>query len=647
MSDITPYTSRVFDTSSRANEVKNFAYAAQFAGQTGRKEDFITDSTARSAAIVQAASDVPLFEGVSKEIIKRVAPAWAESVREYALKHGFLPNNEMLANAHQACEQLFLQSGIKPLVAVNTGTDGDVTMFESVRIPAGTDTTSVSTGIMRQALFAAMIMPYTLGAATSDMATFVPCARDNSDLYMLRTVAGNTFGDLVEGQEITPHTAGSYSQMKRRSLVKETPDGTITDFTFKVPDAGGKDIPVRVGYTRLIVDGFPSENYDTSGKLTWYAETGSNKADVEVTATKGEFKVKFDTAPEEGTQVLVEYQINIEKRGDLIPSINQVMLRRTIKPSPYALAAEYTIQAMFDGRREFNIDVGASLLTAQRDVIAHEIDMARLRVAIDFTRYFSKFDIAVPLTLDWDKYISLLKGHISNESSKMANRNMVRGIRGIFAGASAAEVIKQLPTTEFKPASFSDSPRIQYIGRLFDRYNVYQVPEEVSKQFQKEGKRFTENSLLCYGRGDSIGEAGLVTGDAVPLLPIPHNTDYNLVNRNTMWGSMINDVNPFNGWEYFTMIELTSEKSDAYHLITGEVNKTGADDQGSQVEGTRSFSQVDSQSLLEATKAEIEKMKQDALAEIAKAQADSKLAEETKDAKAETKTETAAEKAKK
>lgn len=574
MSDIKLYTDRAITAAERASEIKSFAHLAQFNGNNPQVANFIKDDAERSTSVVRAAMSTPLFQGVNEEFVKRVAPVWAESVREYGLKYKQMPKDELLANAYQLVENLMFESGLKqPSGAANVASDK--LMFEAVNIPSGTDSIGVSTGIMSQAVFAAMIMPYTLGAATSDMATFVPCARDSSDLYMLRTIATATFGDIKEGDQITPHTAGAYSQMKRRSKVTEVPDGTIKVFNFKVPDAANRDIPVRPDYNKLIVDGFPSENYDSGNKVTWYSENGAavaNQATLEITPAKGQFKVTFNVAPPAGTDILVEYQINIEKRGDLIPTINQVMLKRTIKPNQYALAAEYTIQALFDGRREFNIDVSGGLLAEQRNVISHEIDMTRLRTAIDFTRYFSSFDVAVPLTLDWDKYISLLKGKLSTESTKMANRNMVRGIRGIFAGANAAEILKMMPSTEFAPSDYVDSPHIQYIGRLFGRYNVYQVPDEVCKQFESEGKKFNADTMLCYGRGENIGEAGLVTGDAVPLLPIPHSTSYDLVNRNTMWGSMINDVNPFNGWDYFCMITLTSDKENSYNLVDGTVN---------------------------------------------------------------------------
>jgi len=80
----------------------------------------------------------------------------------------------------------------------------------------------------------------------------------------------------------------------------------------------------------------------------------------------------------------------------------------------------------------------------------------------------------------------------------------------------------------------------------------------------------SKEDILFYGRGESIGDAGLIAGDAVPAIPYVHETNPSLVNRTTLWGSSLNELHPRNGENYFAKLTLTNAKEGAYDMLTGK-----------------------------------------------------------------------------
>ncbi|MEG2043242.1 MAG: hypothetical protein RR068_19320, partial [Hafnia sp.] len=99
---------------------------------------------------------------------------------------------------------------------------------------------------------------------------------------------------------------------------------------------------------------------------------------------------------------------------------------------------------------------------------------------------------------------------------------------------------------------------------------IFEVPTAVCEQFVKDGYDFNSNEVIFYGRGNSIGEAGLITGDAVPAIPYIHETNPSLVNRTTMWGSALNEIHPRKGEAYFCKLELTNTKVGAFNMLNGK-----------------------------------------------------------------------------
>lgn len=553
----------------RADEVLGFIDRAQF--ENDGRGAFIEDKKARTESIVAAGMKMPLFEaaGVSQEFVKRVGTGWGAALDQYVERYGVQPPDEMLANAHMSLENLLTEC----VKAEHKG-EGRA-MFEDAA-----QQMSDSTGVMRLALFAALILPSQLGAATSDACTFVPCERDESDVYELYNVASTEFGSYNVGDELDMQSAGVYSQLNRVYVLKAAtqPDGTKTAFKFDIADVAfeGKAMPLRPGRIKIQIDRQPGDfDNDSVKKVYWDGETAKGatvSANGTIDYAKGTIDITFTAAPAAGTEISILCEIDIEKAPNLIPLVNQAMRSWKVKPSQYVLATEHTVQSLMDAEREFGINLSSSLFTEAKEWISHEIDMTRLRLAAFYARDGGSWDISIPTAQQFESYAQLISGKLHTLSTEMVNKTKAAGIRGGFAGQTAANYFKMLPSSIFQIAEgYTQTPYVQFLGTLYGQYRIYEVPDAICSTLTKENCPFDTKDVIFYGRGDTIGQAGLVSGDAVPAIPFVHPTDKALVNRTTLWGSAVNVIHPNRGNRYLVRLSLKADKTGAIDPFTGAV----------------------------------------------------------------------------
>lgn len=559
--DITHARARVEEINNRAARVMAFTVDIQ----RDAKGTLITDQNELARAATESASKDPMFENVDRRFVRQVATGWASAMIDFEKRNGCLPPADVLANAQRCTENLMLE-------AANDKHEGSGSaMFESVAADMRT-----SDGVMRLAQYVALILPASLGAATSDACTFVPCDRDKADIYELLNIAGTEFGSFKKGDELHMQRAGVYAQLKRFYIFPEAaqPDGTKKVFTFKISDLEGKNMPIKSGRTKLLINRRMSKVDDGDGNL-YFNDTDANgnafSANCKVDYDKGTIAVTFIEAPAAGTELTAQVEINIEKAPELIPVINQTMRSYSVSPSQYVIASEHTVMSASDASREFGLNMASIQFTAMRNWLSHEQDMMRLRtMAFHCVRNYV-FDIALPEAQQYESWVGLIRHQLSQMSTDMVNRTRKVGIRGGFAGGDAANFIKSLPPQYFTmDPDYVQTPHIQYIGLLFGIYRIYEVPNLVCDQLSETGCNFDRSDILFYGRGEQIGEAGLISGDAVPAIPYVHETNPSLVNRTTLWGSALNEMHPRNGENYFAKLTLTNKKEGAYNFFNGQ-----------------------------------------------------------------------------
>lgn len=564
MNNMHDYQARLADIAKRSKAVLSWTSAAQF-----KDGAFIADDTARAASIFEAATKDPIFEGVNESITGQIATAWASALADYSAKYKTLPRPEVLASCHQTLENCLLESARKDMDNTNKA------MLESV----SKDMMSISDGVMRLPLFLAMILPSQLGAATSDACTYIPVTRDQSDIYEIINVAGSSFGSYAAGDPLDMQSVGVYSQLRRRYVLVASADGSAKTFTFKMADHEGQEVPIRKGRTNIYVNRIKSSVDNGSGTLL---HTFVNNAGKQITVTcslnynSGQINLSFSEAPDAGTEIAIEAEINIEAAPKLIPLINHEMAKYTLFPSQYVIAAEHTVQAAYEAQREFGIDMGSLQFRTLKDYLAHEQDMLRLRIMVWRTLHKEHFDIALPQTQTFDVWATIIKGKFQTVYRNIIERVKSSGSQGMFAGADAASFFKQLPPSYFQPAEdYTQTPYVHFIGTLFGNVKVFEVPVGVCENLSTEGMEFNSMDVLCYVRDENPGKAGFVTGDAVPAVPFQHPTSTALVNRTTLWGSAVNDMHPRNGAEYFTKVSLNMAKDGGINFLTGETIDAG------------------------------------------------------------------------
>ncbi|EZJ98388.1 putative gp23 [Escherichia coli 1-182-04_S1_C3] len=528
--------------------------------------NMIADQAVMMENLDKAIQKVPMFEGVNPEVARQITGGWAMSLHEYKRQHGHYPASDILANAHMALERLMTEC------ASDTHEGTGKAMFESVA-----QSMRSSDGVMKVAQYAALILPASLGAATSDACTFVPCDRDESNIYELVNVAGTKFGTFNQGDELNMQSAGVYSQMKRLYTLTTKGDGSTKTFQFNIQNFEGQSCPLRAGYNKLLINRKPSKVDDGDGNLYFNAKDSKGNAfsaTAKVAYDTGVIDITFTQAPPEGTEIAVQVEINIERNPSLIPVINQAMRKYEVRPSQYVLASEHTVMSASDLSREHGLELAALQFSAMRNWISHETDIMRLRTLVFHTVYGREFDVALPEAQNYESWVGLLRHVVNALSQEMANRTLTTGIRGGFAGSDAANFLRSLPPQHFQIApGYVQSPYVQYIGTLFGTIRIYEVPQPVCEQFKAQGYDFGLDDIFFYGRGEGIGKAGLIAGDAVPAIPYVHETNPSLVNRTTLWGSAINEVHPRNGENYFPRLRLTRAKEGAIDMLTGKVNE--------------------------------------------------------------------------
>lgn len=564
MNNMHDYQARLADIAKRSKHVLGWASAAQF-----KDGQFIADDNARAVSILEAAAQDPIFEGINEKVVGQISTAWAGALADFSAKYKTLPRPEVLASCHQTLENCLLESARKDMGNTNKA------MLESV----ATDMMSISDGVMRLPLFLAMILPAQLGAATSDACTFIPVTRDQSDIYEIMNVAGSSFGSYAAGDKLDMQSVGVYSQLRRRYVLVSSADGSAKTFSFKMEDFEGQKVPIRKGRSNIYVNRIKSTVDNGSGTLL---HTFTNAAGKQITITgslnynNGVIDLSFSEAPDAGTEISIEAEINIEAAPELIPLINHEMAKYTLFPSQYVIAAEHTVQAAYEAQREFGIDLGSLQFRTLKDYLAHEQDMLRLRIMVWRTLHTDAFDIALPGNQDFNVWATIIKGKFQTVFRDIIERVKSSGAQGMFAGADAASFFKQLPPSFFQPAEdYSQTPYVHYIGTLWNNVKVFEVPVGVCENMAAEGMDFTPMDVLCYVRDENPGKAGFVTGDAVPAVPFQHPTSTALVNRTTLWGSAVNDMHPRNGADYFTKVTLTMAKEGGINFLTGDTITAG------------------------------------------------------------------------
>lgn len=511
---------------------------------------FIHDDSARMNAVATAAQAHPMFESLGDHA-GGVAVAWGTAIKEFFDCYGSLPSDEILASAAQSLKNITVG-----LVGASSA-GGNVPMLESIGTSLAT-----SEGVEIRARQAGLILPVMLMAATSDAVTYIPAEANETEIFEIRRVAGNTFGDYTAGDELGLFSNGQYASMNQiyPFLADQQPDGTRKAYQYDSSTAGfAKKVPFKKGTVKLMANRkiVATEVRDQAGKLYGTVIVGGVEIVINGTInyTNGVLDATTATALPAGMKLMLEFDIDIEKQADLIPTINHDMQSWTLRPHESAIAAEHTVQSYWMMNREFSIDIRSMQMNHLRNYLAYEKDLRNLRKMLIAATEVGTFPLTVPAGLRAAEHYETLNQTLQIISQEMLVRTKVSGLTGLFMGASACSIVKSLDSTFFEMApNYKQVPRIHYVGKLFGQFKIFEVPTEIEAIKGVAETKLGTWDCLCYARGEQHTQAGIVAGDAVPATLFAHETTKSLVDRNTLWELAYCDIHPNDGGRYFTKL---------------------------------------------------------------------------------------------
>lgn len=542
--NIQRFNERVEDIAIRGQEMRDLCVNSQFDAMG----QYITDPEARLASIDAAAAKVPMFESLGESHRRQIVSGMASAVAEYEQVHGELPRDEILASAHKSMEGMLLLEG-----KTEEGSTAGM-MMESID-----KSLTTSEGVELRAKMIGLVLPTMLYTATSDAVTYIPAQNDEVEIFRIHRIAGSSFGDFKRGDKIDETTVGQYSQMRQRfPFVKaHQPEGTLKEFTFTsktdLPNTSD-DIPMKKGSVSVYFNrARVARDFEQKNGLL-YGQIKAGESVINVNGTidyvTGVVTVTTSEALPKGSELHVEFEVDIEAQPNLIPTIDHEMESIKLQPSQAAIAVDATIQAMFKMQREFGVDLKSMQMSHMRNYLANEKSRKHLR-DMDFAcRRSTSFNLYVPDGEDWKLHREKMHELFLKISQMLLAATRVSGLRGMYAGIQACTVLKSLGEPFFKPAAnYQQTNEVHFAGTLFGVYKVYEAPIVIN-----------EWDILCYARGNSHSEAGYVAGDAIPATLYNHPIGTNLRQRNTLWELSYGEIHPFSGADFFLRLTLENIK---------------------------------------------------------------------------------------
>lgn len=533
MGNLQQYHERVADITGKAEHMKRHLLYPVIDKYTG---EILQDVKVRNQNLENAVKG-SIFEacGIGAGTLMSTV---SHSLVKYCNRMGRLPSDELLASAYQAIENL--------LHITNGGDNPTNLVLEAADM-------GTTQGILMRDRMVALVLPVMLSSISANIASFIPGSFNQSEVFQIWRMAGSTFGDLTAGDRMDWDYTGQYSSMDQRHLAG-TGDGTKTgsshEFKFDSNVKFGKAMPFKKKSIKVIHDGNIVAKDNGSGALAGTFLVGSTTVTVTGTVdyTNGVIDPVFSVAPANGIQIYVAMDIDIEKDPTLIPLVSHEMDSYVLYPHESAIAADITLQALWALRREYNLNADAMAMAAMRNLLAADKDRKVLRDLYFYAKGYETWDrTTVESSNDIGFYYKSLLEALLTVDSTLLSRTGRSGLVGIIADKVSTAYFKAMPSQYFQPApGYKSLPQPHYVGKLFGMWDLYTDP-------QKE----TTNECLCFAKGNGIGEAGYVMGDAIPAMSFRHALQRDLTYKNTLWELAYRDLQPFNGREYFMKLVIS------------------------------------------------------------------------------------------
>lgn len=503
---------------------------------------YITDTHARDSAIVKAAEESELFASMHGKGAD-IALIGASAIREYENQTGELPSQELLASAATQLQSLY------------AGVEGEVGEGDHLLASLNSDAMSSTKGIDVITNTAAIILPTLLANPLNDAINYLPAPRKGeTEIFNVERVAGSTFAGLKKNDIINSMTSERYTQTRQRFVTPNQPDGTRTTFPYNSENHGMElKTPFVKGVVRVYVDRkLVATDFNKDSKI--FGTVNLNDSDVAVTGsidyTNGTADITFGTAPANGVEVAIGFDVDIESDPSLIPKIDHKMESFKVYPSQRVIAADASIMAMFSASTEHGISLRSLNLASMRNILADEKARNQLADIYWATTEATTFDADVTGANDWRVEYEKLRAKLESMSSMISDKTEEGGMVGMYCGRDWATLCKSLPSSMFEFApNYQQKNVIHYVGRLFGRYKIYEVPQV---------GLMPADEFIGYGKSNNIGRCGYLTGDVVAPTLYSHEVNRELNKGDTIWAYGYDEIHPRDGADFFIKCKLTN-----------------------------------------------------------------------------------------
>lgn len=538
----TRFNAQKVDIQSRAAAMLDVLVSPQF--HMGVR---IADAKQRQDAVMAASDNSPLFSSIQNpELRHKIALINAEAVEEYAqANNDTAPPAEMLACAHEQIENCFTTN--------KENANGNM-LLSSLG-----ETISTSDGIDAVAVSAALALPLMVINPMNDIVTYLPAKRYKAEVFEMQTKAASTLGDVKKGDDLGHLHNGQYSQMQQRYVFPDAGDGTKTTFAFDtVADTPAKiALPLVKGSVTVYVNREAVAVDDGQGELSGKIVIGGVKHAVNGTVeyTAGVITPVFTTAPPADAEVFAEYEIDVESKPELIPSVSHELTSFFLTPKARVIAADANIQAMFKMFTEHSIDMASFNMRTLRTYLSNEKSYKQLSDLVWFCNQVMAFDAAVPTgesKKDHYEYIRQLFLACGTDIMTVTGDS---GLKGIYAGRDFSLFIRMLPTDLFKLApNYEQISGIHFVGTLMGFIKVFECPDETVVAAGK---------ALAYGKSKELGKAPYYTGDVVPPMILKDVTKRGFKEEQVVYALGYDRLNPNHGRKYLRLLDLKNFQATA------------------------------------------------------------------------------------
>lgn len=532
------YNAQSNNIATRANAM----YATLVRSQFDEHGVYLNDDTERNQSIADAVAVEPIYAAMGDHGLE-TAMIHIQAVKEYQDMYGVMPDNMLLASAHQAMENLFVTAGV--------AAPKNDKLFASVQ-----NSMATSAGVPIVVTTAQVTLPVLLATPTLDFTTFLPAARtEELEIFEVHNIAGSDFGDYKKGQVITPLSSGQYSDLCQIFDFKVEGDGEAKEFAFNTATdtPATKKLHMKAGSVVVYINKDQASVDQKDGKL--YGSVTQGGKEILVTGTinysEGTVAIVSAVALADKSTISIEFQVDIESQPDLIPEINQKATSFKIRPNERVLRTSSTIQSMYKLGTELGIDARSLALTSLRDHLAADYAVHMLRKVYWHAKKDALIDVSPKensndTTHDRHK---LVRHGLQLVSDGMMTSTKESGLRGIFCSREQSAFFKGLDSDSFKyTPNYQQTNKIHFVGVAFGQYRIYEVPFE--------GLIPTGCNGLGYGKTPRLGKAPYYAGDINPPMLIDSNINEGLVKSDTVWAKGFSAINPDGGSDYFHKITI-------------------------------------------------------------------------------------------